>query len=65
MSFGMFITTVLEIAAVVFVLWAVFHEDRFAAFEKRIFARIRRSRLKVVRGGRTNSNKMVGNRKVF
>lgn len=52
MNFGMFITTVLEFAAVAFVIYAVFHEDRFAAFEKRLFARIRRRKLKVIRGGR-------------
>lgn len=51
MSFGMIIRTVFEFAAVVFVLWAVFHEDRFATFERRIIAQLRRRRLRTVKGG--------------
>lgn len=62
MSFGMMITTILEFAAVALVLWAVFHEDRIAAFEKRLFARIRRNRLKVIKGGRTQSVDLVHER---
>lgn len=49
MSFGMIIRTVLEFAAVVFTLWAVFHEDRFAAFERRIAAQLRRRRFRMVK----------------
>ncbi len=43
--------TIFEIALVAFVIWAVFHEDRFIAFEDRIAARFRRRRFKVLRGG--------------
>ncbi len=50
MSLGMILTSVLELAAVVFVLWAVLNEDRFAAVERRIIAKIRRRRLKVHNG---------------
>ena len=34
-----------------FVIWAVFNEDRFIAFEERIVARLRRRRFKVLHGG--------------
>lgn len=51
MSSGMIIRTVLEFAAVVFTLWAVFHEDRFAAFERRMISLLRRRRMRVIRGG--------------
>ncbi|MBR7071379.1 MAG: hypothetical protein IKI29_04375 [Clostridia bacterium] len=49
MTFGMILRTVFELALVIFTVWAVFHEDRFAAAEERLFARIRRKRLSVVR----------------
>lgn len=55
MSFVHIIRTVLEAAVIIFTLWAVFHEDRFVAFEDRIFARFRRRRLKVVSGGSVRS----------
>ena len=42
--------TIFEIALVAFVIWAVFHEDKFIAFEERIAANIRRRRFKVIRG---------------
>jgi len=42
--------TIFEIILVGFAIWAVFHEDRFAAFEERLVSRIRRRRLKVLRG---------------
>ena len=44
------IISVLEVLVVSFTVWALFHEDRLADFEDRFFARIRRSRLKVVKG---------------
>lgn len=52
MTFVDVILTIFEIALVSFTVWAVFHEERFIAFEDRIRARLRRSRLKVVKGGR-------------
>jgi len=51
MSFTMILSTVFEIALVGFTLWAVFHEDRIAAIEKQIFARIRRRKFRVIEGG--------------
>lgn len=50
MSLAQIIRTVFEIVLVVFTLWAVFHEDMFAALEERLFAFLKRKRLKVVRG---------------
>lgn len=49
------IRSILELAAVVFVIWALFNEERFAALEKKLFARIRRSRFKVIKGGGRSS----------
>ena len=43
--------TIFEIALVSFTVWAVFHEERFIAFEDRIMARLRRNKLKVIKGG--------------
>ncbi len=62
MTLGMTITTILETLAVVFVLWAVLNEDRFVRFERRLFAKIRRSRLKVIEGGRQDVSTFVGER---
>ena len=42
--------TIFEMALVAFAIWAVFHEDRFIAFEERIAARFRRRRFKVIQG---------------
>ena len=42
--------TIFEIAMVIFAIWAVFHEDRFIAFEERIVARFRRRSFKVIEG---------------
>ena len=50
MNSAQVLRTVFEIVLVGFCLWAVFHEDIFVAFEQRIFSRIKRKRLKVVRG---------------
>ena len=42
--------TVFEAALVAFAVWAVFHEDRFIAFEERVVAHFRRRRFKVITG---------------
>ena len=42
--------TVFEAALVAFAVWAVFHEDRFIAFEERVAAHFRRRRFKVITG---------------
>lgn len=41
--------SIFEIALVVFVVWAVFHEDTLIKFEKRIASALRRRKLKVVK----------------
>lgn len=51
MTFADVLKTLIEIAAVVFTVWALFHEDRFIAFEEKLFAKIRRKRLRVIKGG--------------
>ena len=50
MNFNGTLLTILEVAMVAFVIWAVFHEDRFVAFEERIAAHFRRRRFKVIEG---------------
>ena len=42
--------TVFEAALVAFAVWAVFHEDRFIAFEERVAAHFRRRRFTVIHG---------------
>lgn len=54
MNFSDVLITLFEIALVGGALWAVFHEDTFIAFEEKLFARIRRRRLKVLRGSRVS-----------
>ena len=51
MNFTSTLITLFEIAMVIFVVWSVFHEDRFIKFEDRIAARFRRRKLKVIQGG--------------
>ncbi len=52
MTVSMILRTVFEFALVCFTLWALFHEDRFAAFERRLICTLRRRSLKVVQGGK-------------
>lgn len=52
MTLTQIIRTILEFSAVVFLIWGYAHEDRFVAFERRLFAAVRRRRLHIVRGGR-------------
>ena len=49
MTFTMILRTLFEIILFVAVIWCIFHEDRLAAFEKRILCNIKRRRLKLVR----------------
>ena len=51
MNFADALLTIFEIALVAFTIWAVFHEDLFIDFEERLFARLRRRKFKVIRGG--------------
>lgn len=52
MTVSMILKTVFEFALVCFTLWALFHEDRFAAFERRLACALRRRSLKVVQGNK-------------
>ncbi len=51
-------STLFELGLVVFVLWAIFNEDKFIRFEKRILAYFRRRRLKVVKPVVSRSEKV-------
>jgi hypothetical protein len=55
MTFIQLITTLLEISAFIGLIWCIFHEDTLVAFEERIFAAIRRKRLRVVKERHTPS----------
>ncbi len=48
MTFLDILRTLFEIAMVLGLVWCIFHEDRLVAIEEKIFARIRRKRLRVV-----------------
>ncbi len=50
MTVTMILKSVLEFGMIVFTLWAVFHEDKFAAAEQRVLTYLRRRRFKVIRG---------------
>lgn len=50
MNFSDALLTIFEVAMVAFVIWAVFHEDRFVAFEERLAASFRRRKFKVLEG---------------
>ncbi|MEE1239086.1 MAG: hypothetical protein UHO61_04090 [Acutalibacteraceae bacterium] len=49
MTFAMLLRTFFEILLFAAVIWGIFHEDRLAAFEKRIICNLRRRKLRVVR----------------
>lgn len=49
MTFAMLLRTLFEILLFTAVILGIFHEDRLAAFEKRILCNLRRRRFKVVR----------------
>ncbi len=48
MTLAMLLRTLFEFLLFAAVIWGIFHEDRLAAFEKRIFCTIKRRRLKVI-----------------
>lgn len=50
MSLGMIFSTIFEIALVAFLFWGFFNEDKLIRLEKRIFAGLRRRKLKVLEG---------------
>ena len=44
--------SIIEVLAVGFTVWALFHEDRLVSFEKKVSALIKRKKLKVIKGGK-------------
>lgn len=54
MTFMDLLRTLFEIIMVIALVWCIFHEDRLVAFEKRLFAAMRRKRLRVVKVERTH-----------
>ena len=54
MTLGSFLITLLEIAGVIALVWCIFHEDRLVAFEERLFAALRRKRMRVVKTNRSH-----------
>lgn len=49
MTFMQTIATIFEVLMALSLFWCIFHEDRLIAFERKLFANIRRRRFKVVR----------------
>lgn len=56
MSFWNVVVSLLEVAIVLFTVWAVFHEDRFIAIEEKLFRKIKRRRMRVIAGGKQQFN---------
>ena len=54
MSLSYTIQSIIEIIAVGFTVWGLFHEDMFVRWENRIACNIRRKRLKVVKASAQN-----------
>ena len=55
MTFIDILRTLFEIIMVVGLIWCIFHEDRLVAFEEKVFALLRRKRLRVVRNHHARS----------
>ena len=51
-------STLFELFMVAFVVWAIFNEDKFIRFEKRIAAFFKRRKLKVVKPAISHSEKV-------
>ena len=49
MTFTQTITTIFEILMALGLFWCIFHEDRLIAFERKLFANIRRRKFTVER----------------
>lgn len=47
MTFAMLLRTIFEILMFAAVVWCIFHEDRLAAFERRVFCAVKRRKLRV------------------
>ena len=51
--------TLFEAVLVIAVFWGAFHEDRLISFEKKLFAAIRRRRLRVVKSAKASSFRVL------
>ena len=56
---GFGLQTAFEIFLVVAVFWGIFHEDKLIVLEKRLFAAIRRRRLRVLKSKRVSTSLRV------
>lgn len=55
MTFLDIIITLFEIAGALALIWCVFHEERLVAFEEKVFASLRRRRMRVIKNEHTRS----------
>ncbi len=55
MTFSQGLVSLLEISAIIGLIWCIFHEDTLVAFEEKLFARFRRKRLHIVKESHTNN----------
>ncbi len=54
MNFAQVLRSIFEVVLVVFTIWALFHEDRFIVFEDKLFSRIRRKNLKLIKSSNSS-----------
>ncbi len=47
MNLADILRSLFEVCLVVFTFWGILHEDRFIAFEEKLFCRIRRKRIRI------------------
>lgn len=57
LEFGL--KTIFEAGLVIAVVWGIFHEDKLIALEKRLFAAIRRRRLRVVKSDKVSTFRVL------
>lgn len=53
---GFGLQTAFEIILVVAVFWGIFHEDKLIKLEKKLFAAIRRRRIRLVKSGERSTS---------
>ena len=56
---GFALQTLFEVILVLAVIWGIFHEDKIILWEKRLFAAIRRRRLKVIKTEKVSSLRVL------
>ena len=55
MTFADIIITLFEILGALALIWCIFHEERLVAFEEKVFASVRRRRMRVINTEHTHS----------